>query len=465
MCIILEALLGTVETSVAKMQADEMAIRDGLGLAAAVREQYIHQAHVLVERSEHHMDHYPQWVEKVRTEATALRARLPVSEHRRIDAVLADSTKLDQLFRSALLPAIHRADFEDVLRQHHGEAERLSGEAVAQADALARSAEAGMADEHHHAIAASRLGLVTGAFGMLSIVALSVLYTRRLRSSLLAPLATLVEAASRFGNGEFSTRVGKISEGELQAVADAYDHMIQEIATRERKLIEAERMAVVGQFAAGIAHELNNPIGVIRGYLKTMKPSQPPEMLKEELQILDEEAAACQRIAEDLLAFARPGEVSVSSISIDEVLGSVVHRFVESGEAKGRTVSVNLEPARVSADSGRIRQVMLNLLRNAVQASPSAARIDVEGAPSPDGCGYEFSVMDRGVGVPDEQKTRIFEPFFSTHDGGSGLGLAVCHGIVAAHGGSISVTDRAGGGAVVHVSLPVTAADAGRASS
>ena len=77
MCIILEALLGTVETSVAEMQAGEAAIRNGLDLAAAVREQYIHQAHVLVERSEHHMDHYPHWVEKVRTEATALRARLP----------------------------------------------------------------------------------------------------------------------------------------------------------------------------------------------------------------------------------------------------------------------------------------------------------------------------------------------------------------------------------------------------
>ena len=465
MCIILEALLGTVETSVATMQSDEMAIRDGLGLAAAVREQYIHQAHVLIDRSEHHMDHYPHWVEKVRTEAAALRTRLPVSEHWRIDAVLADSTKLDQLFRSSLLPAIHRADFEDVLRQHHGEAERLSAEAVAQADALARSAEAGMADEHHHAIAASRLGLVTGAFGMLSVVALSILYTRRLRSSLLSPLAALAEAANRFGKGEFGTRVGKISEGELQAVADACDHMIQEIATRERKLIEAERMAVVGQFAAGIAHELNNPIGVIRGYLKTMKPSQPPEMLKEELQILDEEAAACQRIAEDLLAFARPGEVSVSSISIDEVLGSVVHRFSESGEAKGRTVSVALEPARVPADSGRMRQVMFNLLRNAVQASPSAARIDIVGAFSPDGDRYELSVMDRGLGVPDDQKTRVFEPFFGTHDGGSGLGLAVCHGIVAAHGGSISVEDREGGGAIIHVALPINSTHTARESS
>lgn len=465
MCVVLEVLLGTVQSSVANMQAGEVAIRDGLGLATAVREQYIHQAHILVERNAGHMDHYPQWVEKVRTGATSLRARLPTSEHWRIDRLIANSAKLDELFRLTLLPATQRPDFAEVIREHHREAERLSAEAVAQADALARSAEAGMAHEHHHAIRASRLGLAAGAFGMLLVVALSVMYTRRLKSSLLSPLAALVGAANRFARGEFGTRVGKIGEGELQAVADACDHMIQELRARERRLLRAERMAVVGQFAAGIAHEINNPIGVIRGYLKTMKPSQPQEMLREELQILDEEAAACQRIAEDLLAFARPGEVAKSWISIDVVLRSVVQRFLESGEASGHPIAVSLEPAQIFADAGRLRQVMLNLLRNAVQASPRGEPIAVDGAPTADGALYRFSVTDQGSGVRDEDKANIFEPFFSMHDGGSGLGLAVCHGIVAAHGGTIVVEDRARGGAVFRVSLQVDSLEATREAS
>ena len=209
-----------------------------------------------------------------------------------------------------------------------------------------------MAHEHHRAIRASRWGLVAGAAGVLLVILLSVLYTKRLRSSLLTPMAALVSAAKRFGRGEFSTRVGRVGEGELQAVADACDHMALELQAREQRLIAAERMAVVGQFAAGVAHELNNPIGVIRGYLKTMKPSQPPEMLAEELQILDEEAAACQRIAEDLLEFARPKELARDHTRIDELLTTTVQRFIASGEARGHAVSVDAERAEGGLRAG-----------------------------------------------------------------------------------------------------------------
>lgn len=465
MCVVLEALLGTVENSVGEMQYGEATIREGLALATAVREQYIHQAHMLIEQSDGHWDHYPQWVDRVQSGAQALRGRLPASEHWRIDAVIKDSLALDSLFRRELLPALGRADFALVVRQNHAEVERLSADAVAQADALALSAEAGMAHEHHRAIRASRWGLVAGASGMLLVVLLSVLYTVRLRRSLLTPLASLVSAAGRFGQGEFATRVGRIGEGELQAVADACDHMAVELQTREQRLLAAERMAVIGQFAAGIAHELNNPIGVIRGYLKTMKPTQPADMLKEELQILDEEAAACQRIAEDLLAFASPRGLKREWTRVDELLGSAVQRFVDSGEARGHEISVASVSSELLADAGRLRQVIFNLLRNAVQASPAGAPIEVTGETAPDQGSYVLWIADRGPGVRDEDKARIFEPFFSKHIGGSGLGLAVCHGIVAAHGGRISVEDRSGPGAVLKVHLPLGDDEQGRLAS
>jgi two-component system, NtrC family, sensor kinase len=465
MCLVLEALLGTVERSVGEMQSGEATIREGLALATAAREQYIHQAHMLIEQSDGHMDHYPEWVERVQSGAQALRGRLPASEHWRIDAVIKDSIALDSLFRRELLPALGRPEFAVVVRQNHDQLEQLAADAVAHADALARSAEAGMAHEHHRAIRASRWGLVTGAGGMLLVVLLSVLYTARLRRSLLTPLASLVSAAGRFGQGEFSTRVGRIGEGELQAVADACDHMAVELQAREQRLLAAERMAVIGQFAAGIAHELNNPIGVIRGYLKTMKPTQPADMLKEELQILDEEAAACQRIAEDLLAFAAPRGLNREHTRVHEVLGSAVQRFVDSGEAQGHEISVVTTPAELLADAGRLRQVIFNLLRNAVQASPAGSPIEVSGEIAPDQGSYIVSIADRGPGVRDEDKPRIFEPFFSKHIGGSGLGLAVCHGIVAAHGGRITVEDRSGPGAVLKVYLPLSAATESRLAS
>lgn len=454
MCVVLDVLLGAVETSVVTMQSEEEAIRDGLALATAVREQYIHQAHVLIERSDAHMAHYPRAFEAVQSRARSLRERFPPSERGRIAEVVEDSGRLDALFRKELLPAIHRPELAEVLRKQHDALQQLSGHAVRQADALARAAEAGMAAEHHRAIRSSRLGLVLGATCMLIIVVLSVAYTQRLRRSFLAPLASLTAAAERFGRGEFQQPAGTVGEGELQAVADAFDHMVLELQLRERKLVEAERMAVVGQFAAGIAHELNNPIGVIRGYLKTMKPSQPAEMLSDELKILDEEAAACQRIAEDLLAFARPGQLQRAWFSIDELLRSTVQRFSASGQAKGRRLLIRAEPARIFADAGRLRQVLLNLLRNAVQAAPIDEPIEIDGVFSSSRTHYEWTVSDRGTGVADADKQRIFEPFFSTHAGGSGLGLAVCHGIVAGHGGQISAEDRSERGTTFRVSLP-----------
>lgn len=322
-----------------------------------------------------------------------------------------------------------------------------------------------MAHEHHRAIRASRWGLLAGAAGMLLVVLLSVLYTARLRRSLLTPLASLVTAAGRFGQGNFETRVGRIGEGELQAVADACDHMALELQAREQRLIAAERMAVIGQFAAGIAHELNNPIGVIRGYLKTMKPTQPPDMLRDELQILDEEAAACQRIAEDLLAFASPKDVQRGWARVDELLAASVQRFIDSGEARGHAIPLSVQRHELFVDSGRLRQVILNLLRNAVQASPEGAPIEVAGRLRADGRHYVLSVADRGGGVRDEDKRKIFEPFFSKHDGGSGLGLAVCHGIIVAHGGTISVQDRVDHGAILEVSLPVACDEQGGLAS
>lgn len=455
MCIVMDVLLGAVETSVLTMQSEEESIRDGLALATAVREQYIHQAHVLIERSAGHMDHYPQAFEAVQSRARSLRNRLPSSEHARIDQVLEDSRRLDELFRTKLLPLIHGPNLEAALRDNHDTLQRLSAHAVSQADALAQAAEVGMATEHYRAMRASHQGLLIGATCMVLIIVLSVAYTYRLRQSLLAPLASLSAAAERFGRGEFEQRVGTVGEGELQGVADAFDRMVHELKLRERRLLDAERMAVVGQFAAGIAHELNNPIGVIRGYLKTMKPSQPPEMLGEELKILDDEAAACQRIAEDLLAFARPGQVQRAWFSIDELLEETVQRFTDSGQAKARAIQTAATPAQIFADAGRIKQVLLNLLRNAVQAGPTEQPIEVVGRPSADGRNYEFAVSDRGAGVSEADKARIFEPFFSLRDGGSGLGLAVCLGIVVAHGGRIAVEDRSKGGATFRVSLPL----------
>jgi signal transduction histidine kinase len=184
-----------------------------------------------------------------------------------------------------------------------------------------------------------------------------------------------------------------------------------------------------------------------------MGPDAPPETLEEELQILDDEAAACQRIAEDLVAYARAPELRRSSIAMDQLLRETVRRFQEASDAGGIEIALDLTPGGAWADGGRLRQVFLNLMWNAAQVSAADGRIDVCGAPAEDGS-YVVLISDRGPGISPEDRSKIFEPFFTKRPGGSGLGLALCQGIVRAHAGHIAAEDRDGGGATFRVEIP-----------
>lgn len=458
MCGALIAIIGEVAGLVAQMQTKEAAIRESLVLATAVREQYIHQAHWIIEQDRAHLAHYDEWVGRVRSGAETLEPLLRESERWRVEQVLQDSKALDEVFRNGLVPAMQRGDRAAVVR-HHQEADSLSQRATKQADVIARSVEREMAMDHTSATRAARIGLLVGVTCVLLVLGLSVLFTFRLRRAVLEPLQVLSAAARRFGSGDFSTRVGTVGEGELRAVSVAFDTMADELGAREAQLIENERMAAIGQLAAGVAHEVNNPIQVIRGYLKTMGSDTPAEVLEEELKILDEEAAACQRIAEDLVAFARVPELRREEVDMERLLHESVRRFGETDEGQSQSIELTAEEGRIRGDRGRLRQVVRNLLVNAASFSGSAEPIAVVGRRW-GGHGYEIAVSDRGPGISPADQKKIFEPFFSKRPGGTGLGLSVCMGIARAHGGTIVVEDNPGGGTTFRVRIPGAAADA-----
>lgn len=463
MCGMLIAIIGEVAGLVADMQTKEAAIRESLVLATSVREQYIHQAHWIIEQDRHHLAHYEEWVEKVRHGAETLRPLLPDGERWRLEEVLNDSKALDDFFRNVLVPAVNRGDGAAVVR-HHKQADELSQRATKQADFIARTVEHDMAMDHTSATLAARAGLLAGATCVLLVLGLSVVFTIRLRHAVLEPLKVLSAQARRFGSGDFSSRVGPVGEGELRAVSTAFDRMAEELQAREARLIETERMAAIGQLAAGVAHEVNNPIQVIRGYLKTMGPDTPPEVLGEELKILDEEASACQRIAEDLVAFARVPELRRDLTDMERLLCESVRRFAETNEGQKQPIHLTAEPGRALADGGRLRQVVRNLLVNAASFSDTDQPIDVAGRQLGTD-GYEIAVSDQGPGIAAEDQVKIFEPFFTKRAGGSGLGLSVCMGIARAHGGTIVVENSPSGGATFRVRIPGTATEAEKVAS
>jgi two-component system NtrC family sensor kinase len=451
MCGMLFTVIGQVSNLVMEMRGDERAIDQSHALATAVREEYTHQAHTIIEANRSHLGHYSAWVTKVLTTAQTLRPIVPATERARLESVVAKSQQLDSMFRDQIVPAVERGDHETVARVHH-DADHLSSDAAKEADAIALAVEMQMVNAHVSATRATQLGLLGGGLCITLVLALSVGYTLHLRRVVLKPLAALADAARRFGGGDYSARLGAVGEGEFRALSEAFDHMAEAIEARERRMLQAERMAVVGQIAAGVAHEINNPIGIIRGYLKTMTADSPPDALQEELRILDEEASACQRIADDLLMYAKGSELRLEPTHMKDFLTEVVRRFDDTvGEAKYRFV-VNAQPATTWIDPGRVRQLVFNLLRNATQAAAPTAPIEVVGTNHAGGA-YDITVADRGPGVEPTDRPRIFEPFFSKTAGGSGLGLAVCESIARAHGGRITVEENPGGGALFRVHL------------
>lgn len=441
-----------VSNLVSGMRHDEHSIRQGLELATAVRQESVQIGRVLVDPSDENVRVYEALREQVRHRIQQLAGHVPEGERWRLEVLGERTQQMHARFLEVGLRAAREGRAEEV-RGVHRELSVLAEEAAEQADALARVVEGEMAHAHDLATDATRVGLLGGFAGVVLMVVVAAAFSVRLREEFLKPLEVLAEAARRLGQGDFETRVGVIGTGELADLSLAFDRMFVELEQRQTSLLRAERMAVIGQLAAGVAHELNNPIGIIRGYLKTMSPESDAETLREELAILDEEAAQCQRIADDLLSYARSEELQCSELDLGELIEQTVRRFSETELGRSSQVRVDVELARVFADGTRLRQVIMNLLGNAAHASGSALPIDVRGRV--EGGEYVMDVEDQGSGVEVGDRERIFEPFFSKRRGGSGLGLSVVQGIVRAHGGRIDVTDGVSRGARFTVRLPM----------
>jgi len=450
-CVLLLLLLMRVANSVHQMQRDEVAIRAALGVATAVREQYIHAAHTLIVGDKSHLDHYAEWVHKVQDGTRALRPSIPEHERWRIDRVAQLSRDMDALFTSEGVAATIAQDKDRMLRAHTMLEEKV-GVASADSDLLTQLVEGRMSGEHVSTTRTTYAAVLVAGVGIVLLAGLSAVSTRKLRAAILRPLSALVDAATRIGAGDLSARVAVSSDGELGLVGRAFDQMAEQLSEHQQRLISIERMAAIGQLAAGVAHEINNPIGVIRGYLRTMIPEAERDELRRELRILDEEATACQRIADDLVAYARSPEIARMEVDMRELLSETAERFQGSGESHGSPIRVEAEEAHLLVDPVRMRQVIQNLLRNAVQAAPKESPVDIYGHAHTSR--YCIRVLDRGAGIPPDMLTRIFEPFQSGRANGTGLGLAVCTGILRAHGGHISARAREGGGSEFVVELP-----------
>lgn len=245
-------------------------------------------------------------------------------------------------------------------------------------------------------------------------------------------------------------------EGVLRTISERIGAVIDRLQQSEREARRAEHLAAVGQMAAGIAHELRNPLMPIKILVQSAADRRPsPGLDGRDLAVLEQEISRLERSIQMFLDFARPPTLEKRTFEVREILEQIVQLLEARAERQGARIQRRFpdEPLLLQADVGQIRQVVLNLLLNALDAVPQGGTITLE-LRKESGGWLALSVADSGCGLPAGLGTQIFEPFVSTKETGLGLGLSICKRIVEAHEGEIQAANRPEGGAVFTVRLP-----------
>jgi signal transduction histidine kinase len=267
----------------------------------------------------------------------------------------------------------------------------------------------------------------------------------------------LADLALRAGDGRTLSADARCAPitiaGEALVLVSLHDRTRQR--AMERELAVRERLASIGLFTAGVAHEINNPLEGIGNYLGLLEADAlPADNRRRYLALVQHGFARIRDLVRDLLRFARPESAS-ARVDLAQVVSSAGKLVAYSGALKDVALETQgLErPLELLGDAGRLEQVLVNLLLNAGKAQQGRGRILLRARELPGENALELAVEDDGPGIPPENLSRIFDPFFSTGEG-SGLGLAVSYGIVRAHGGTIAAENRPGGGARFVLRLP-----------
>ncbi len=241
----------------------------------------------------------------------------------------------------------------------------------------------------------------------------------------------------------------------------SYEGIAKDITTRvqmERQLQQADKLASLGQISTGIAHEINNPLGVMLGYTQLLlRDHKAGSQIHEDLKTIEKHARNCKAIVEDLLKFARGSCTRKSRINLNDLVSEVLSLLSHQFELDKITLTTDLEAEmpEVTADGEKLKQVFMNLLMNAKQSIKGEGSIQV--ATSKDADEVRISFADTGCGISPENMRKIFDPFFSTKPvgEGTGLGLSVSYGIVQDHNGKIVVESGPSSGSKFTIVLPI----------
>jgi len=328
----------------------------------------------------------------------------------------------------------------------------------------------------------------TGMAGLTSIILLLILSA--VTSTIIKPLQGMVQATQRIAQGELNHRVAVDSRDEIGQLAESFNRMTENLKlanenliqwsktlerrveerTRELKemqdyLVQSEKLASLGKMAAGIAHEINNPLTSIlintHLLLEKLEKLDKKDEFYENLSLIAEETSRCTQIVRGLLEFARESKPQKTQTDINDLIERTVLLLENKASFQNIRIVKQLKPdlPLILLDRAKIQQVFWNFMINACEAMPHGGQLTITTDLSENKKAIEIRFIDTGVGIPPEHINKIFDPFFTTKPSGTGLGLAICYGIIQQHNGAIEVKSEPGRGTVFTLYLPLETKD------
>jgi two-component system NtrC family sensor kinase len=296
------------------------------------------------------------------------------------------------------------------------------------------------------------------------------------------PIHAMAEAADRVAEGDYTPQVKVTSQDEIGHLAECFNRMVQELAltTQELRqwagnlesrveertaqlkamqgqLIQTEKLAAIGKLAAGVAHEINNPLtGILTNSSLMLEDLPPDDPRRGDLQIVVSETLRCRKIVKGLLDFARQTKPQKQAVNLNSVVEDVLSLVRNQASFRDIVLTTELDPnlSPIMADKDQMRQVVLNTVLNAAEAMPNGGNIRVGSTLDQKTGHVQVTIQDTGPGIPDEIKSKLFEPFFTTKKSGTGLGLAIAYGIIERHRGTITIDSTLGCGTTITIRIP-----------
>jgi signal transduction histidine kinase len=279
------------------------------------------------------------------------------------------------------------------------------------------------------------------------------------------PLAVLLQATKKLKSGDLGFRIRGLSD-EFGEMAAAFNEMASALHGQMHQMQRAEQMTMVGEMAAGLVHEIKNPLSGIKGAMQFFQ--EAANITEEERAILSQAIHEIQRVEslmKSLLDFAKPPKPQLITANINDILEATVNTSIPyASSAPDSPIAIRFEKRfdprlpMIMVDPLEIQQVFLNLLMNSVQAMPSGGIVTATTFEDAAAGEIHIEIADTGVGISDEIRGKIFQPFFTTKNKGTGLGLAISKQFIEIHGGTISVGKNPAGGTIFRIILPCTQA-------